>query len=154
MRTLSDRGPASPLSSPRPAASSNLFSHRVIKNAAWRSSLNNDTWQPERKRSVCPFIHLWTPTVHLPVHLHTHTQKHTDTHTSSHSSSILLSWHFHPLLTLDKCACLFVCMCAPKVELFVQVCVYICLCRLRLFRLGLWTLKIHTHTHTFRSLWC
>ncbi len=81
MRTLSDRSPASPLSSCCPAAVYNLFSHQVIKNAAWSSVLINDTWQPVRVRSVRPFIHLWTPTVHLSVHPHTHTHTQVRTHT-------------------------------------------------------------------------
>lgn len=71
-------------------ASSDLFSHQVIKNTAGRSELIIDTQQPQMER-ISLYIHLWTPTVH------THTWAHTCTctHPLSH-----LSVHLHPLLTL------------------------------------------------------
>ena len=96
------------------SVTSNLFSDQVIKNAAWRSRLINDTWQPERKRSVQTFIHLWTYTVHLSVRPHTHT--------SSYSSSIFPSSYLHPLLTLGY-VCVCVCVCVWCVCVCVCVCV-------------------------------
>ena len=140
------------------SVTSNLFSDQVIKNAAWRSWLINDTWQPERKRSVQTFIHLWTYTVHLSVRPHTHT--------SSYSSSIFPSSYLHPSLTLGYvCVCVCVCVCelfandtrAPEVDLFVQMCV--------LFVSRGWgysssdcvdswgTTYLHAHTHWIDSHW-
>ena len=108
------------------SVASNLFSHQVIKNAAWRSRLINDTWQPERERSARPFIHLWTRTVHLSVRPHTHT--HTHTHIQVIHLSILVP---SPFADLGIRVCVCVCVCelfaddtrAPEVELFVQICV-------------------------------
>lgn len=103
MRTLSGRSLSSPPCSQRPTALSNLFSHQVIKNAAWRQGPIDDTWQRLRER-ISPLIHLWTPTVHLSVHPHTHTSIPPCIHPPSPSADLGMN-----VFSLCDCVCLHTC---------------------------------------------